>query len=453
VQKTKLVFQCISCGVEYPRWHGKCSECNEWNTVEQKEIQIIKKSKERIGRGERQQPVSVSSYEPVEKIWETSGVKALDQLLGNGFVTGSSVLLGGEPGIGKSTLALQVAQNLSVLGRKVLYISGEESINQIYMRSCRLLNNNENLYLYTENNILEIISTIDEFKPDFVVLDSIQVVYHPEINSVAGSVNQVRYSASELMDKMRKRNITSVIIGHITKDGGLAGPKALEHLVDVILYLEGDRSQEYRLLRSIKNRFSSTDDICVFKMEKEGLLELEDSSELFVDKTTLQNPGSVVTAIVEGTRAYVVEIQALVVDSGYGMAKRTFIGIDANRANLMIATIEKALNIKLSQKDIIINVVGGLKIKKTGVDLGIVMAILSSFYEKPVKKGCAFIGEVGLTGEIRNVSKVEKIIAELSKMGIKTCVVPRSKSVEDKVSSDPIKVEFMMNIKEAVDYL
>ena len=370
------------------------------------------------------EPIPLNAIQLSEEENIPTGILELDRVLGKGLVLGSAVLLSGEPGIGKSTLALQIAQKTAQRQKTILYISGEESVNQIYLRAKRLGDSSETLLVYAQINIIDILNTIRKIKPDIVILDSIQVVYHPDIPSTIGSVNQVRQCASELIQVLKEIQACGIIVGHITKDGSVAGPKVLEHLVDCILFFEGERHQKYRILRCFKNRFASTAEIGIFEMAANGLMEVTQASELFIDQATLLSPGSMVTAVMEGSRVFLVEIQALVVDSGYGMAKRTFSGVDLTRANLMIATLEKKLKIKLATKDIFLNIIGGLKVKEPALDLGMALAIISSLYEKALEKKIGVIGEVGLTGEIRAVTNIEKRILEFEKMGFVSCIVP-----------------------------
>ena len=374
-------------------------------------------------------PVSIHSVILKPEEYQSTGISECDHVLGKGLVRGSVTLLGGEPGIGKSTLALQIAQNVANQGLKVLYISGEESVSQIYLRAHRLGHNSENLLVFSESNILDIVKAIEHEKPDLVILDSIQVVFHPEIPSIAGSVNQVRQSANELIGVIKERHLFGLLIGHITKDGSLAGPKVLEHLVDVVLFLEGDRTQQYRVLRSFKNRYASTHEIGIFDMKPQGMQPIVNPSELFIDENTLSHPGSVVSGVSEGSRVILVEIQALVVESGYGMAKRTFLGVDANRANVMIATVEKNLGLILSSKDIILNIVGGFKTSEPALDLGIILAMISSLKEHAMKKRVGVMGEIGLTGEVRAIPNADKRLLELDKMGFTGCILPYKNKV------------------------
>ncbi|MCP4049859.1 MAG: DNA repair protein RadA [bacterium] len=448
--KEQIQFVCQCCGAYFPGWQGQCTSCNSWNTLEQESVTKVEFSTAFQKKRIKSEPVSLGNLVLEKEEVIASGIKEFDNVLGKGFVKGSCVLLGGEPGIGKSTLALQAAQQISAAGKKVLYISGEESLNQVYFRAKRIRKDSSDLMVLSETNILDIIRVIEKYEPDFIVMDSIQVVYHPAQPSVTGSVNQVRICTNEIIRIIKERNTVCLIIGHITKDGSLAGPKVLEHIVDVILYIEGDRQQQYRLLRCFKNRYSNTSEIGIFEMEQDGLIEVGNTSKVFIDEVTLANPGSVVSAVAEGRRILLVEIQALVIATGYGMAKRTFLGVDPNRANLMIAAIEKILGIRMADKDIILNVVGGVKIKETALDLGIIMAIISSLKEQSFGHKTGFCGEVGLTGEIRAVPHLERRLIEFEKLGFSSCITAPDKN-HTKNSSGKMKRIYVKDIKEAMN--
>lgn len=354
----------------------------------------------------------------------STGMSELDRVLGGGLVQGGAVLLGGEPGIGKSTLSLQMACALA-LDKVVLYVTAEESEKQLFLRAQRLGEIPPTLYILSEPNIHLVIQAMVQLRPAAVVLDSIQVVMDPDIPSVSGSVNQVRHCAGVFIQALKSVSAAGVIVGHVTKDGQLAGPKVLEHLVDVILYLEGEQPQQYRILRCFKNRFYHTQDIGVFEMKERGLFGVKNPSAIFMDEASMGAPGAVIVATREGSRILLVEVQALVVDSGYGMAKRTFLGVDPNRANLMIAAMEKIAGVRLGSKDVILNIVGGFRASEPAVDLGVVYAILSSVYERALPKGFAVYGEVGLTGEVRGAPQAALRIQELEKMGFSGCVMPK----------------------------
>lgn len=441
--KPLLQFICQSCGSIFPRWQGQCSACGEWNSLtEEVGITPLKKAVQ-----SKVKAVPITNVTPLPEETLSSGYSEVDRLLGRGFVKGSVTLLGGEPGIGKSTLSLQVAQKIAER-HKVLYVSSEESVHQLVLRSQRTGLNNENLLVLNETNMLGIIECIRQEKPDFIILDSIQVVAHPEMPSTAGSVNQVRHCAQELINEVKRSNAVGVLIGHITKEGGIAGPKVLEHLVDLILYFEGERNQKYRLLRCFKNRYFNTQEIGIFEMGEGGLKEVLQPNEIFIDAASLSHPGAMVSAVVEGSRAFLVEIQSLAVSSGYGMAKRTFLGVDANRSNLLITAMEKRLDMALMSKDIIINIVGGLKISEPALDLAIVLAIISSVRDIPIGKKIAVFGEVGLTGEVRPVPNAEKRVQELAKMGFEGCILPTKNRLN--YTLDGFKLIYVSHITEAI---
>ncbi|MFT5171019.1 MAG: DNA repair protein RadA/Sms [Candidatus Marinamargulisbacteria bacterium] len=432
--KELTLYRCLNCNTEYPKWLGKCEACDSWNSLSE---EVIVKAAVRVGfRKTKTTPIAITDIQVEEREAIDPEVGELRQVLGQGFVVGSVTLFGGEPGVGKSTLALQLAQTIAQKGDVVLYVSGEESLGQVQMRSRRIGKNGDQLLVLSETNILDILEAIEAFSPKVVILDSIQVVHHPDIPSLPGSVNQVRHCANQIISVVKDRGLVGILIGHITKEGSLAGPKVLEHMVDVILYLEGERNQKYRILRSYKNRFGTTDEIGVFAMQERGLVEVSQPSELFIEQSTLSSPGSIVSAVMEGSRVLLVEVQALVVKSGYGIAKRNFLGVNQNRANLMIATIEKILGLNLSQHDIFLNIIGGLKVSEPALDLSIVVAIISSFHEKAMNEKVAVMGEVGLTGETRAVPHFEKRLAELRKMGFTGCYLPEKNQKPSKKGND-----------------
>ncbi len=443
-------YACQSCGAIFPRWQGQCATCEEWNTLEEEQVAKSPKSLPLMQAKKERVPIALKDVIVGDELAFPTGISELDHVLGGGLIKGSATLLGGEPGIGKSTLSLQVAQHLAVSGLRVLYVSGEESVGQLHMRAARVGQVHPNLMVYAELDILKIIQALRTTKPDVVILDSIQVVFHPGIASVSGTVNQVRQCAQELITYVKEQDMAVVLIGHITKDGQLAGPKVLEHIVDVILYLEGERDQHYRLLRCFKNRFSTTSEIGIFEMKPTGLEGIANPSGLFMDERTLNSPGALVSALSEGSRVLLVEIQALVVDSGYGMAKRTFLGVDVNRANLMIAALEKLLGFRLSTKDIILNVVGGIKIVEPALDLAMMLAIVSSLKDQSVGQKVGFFGEVGLTGEVRPVSNAEKRVLELEKMGFDYVMLPEKN--HSACQGKQIKPIYVSHVREAVTY-
>ena len=418
----KSVYFCQNCGHEESKWLGQCPMCKEWNTFAEEKVVSIKGQK---SSGEKQvQAVTLSSVTTDEDERMTTELVELDRVLGGGIVPGSLVLVGGDPGIGKSTLLLQVCQKLSAMNKKVLYISGEESLKQIKLRANRMGEFSENLYLLCETSLNLIQTAIEREKPDVVVIDSIQTMYNEEIGSAPGSVSQVRESTNVFMQLAKGMNIAIFIVGHVTKEGTVAGPRVLEHMVDTVLYFEGDRHASYRILRGEKNRFGSTNEIGVFEMRKEGLVEVENPSEFMLSGKPENASGSVVACAMEGTRPMLMEIQALVCKSNFGMPRRTAAGIDYNRVNLLMAVLEKRVGLPLSGYDAYVNIAGGIRMNEPAVDLGIIMAVASSYKNRPVSEDTIVFGEVGLSGEVRAVTMPEQRVAEAKKLGFKVCVVP-----------------------------
>ncbi|ALP01990.1 DNA repair protein RadA [Clostridioides difficile] len=424
--KIKTKYVCQSCGYETAKWLGKCPECTKWNTfVEEidqkstkKEVFIIDKSSSK--------PVSINSIESKEEERFTTDINELDRVLGGGIVKGSLVLVGGDPGIGKSTLLIQVSSNVANLGKTVLYITGEESESQIKMRAKRLGINSENLYIFAENNLSIIESYLESVNPELIILDSIQTVFSPEISSAPGTVSQIKEGTSKLMKISKKMGISTFIVGHVTKEGSLAGPKLLEHMVDTVLYFEGERYNTYRLVRAVKNRFGSTNELGVFEMRDLGLVELDNPSKILISEKPKDVAGSVIISTVEGTRPMLLELQALVSPTSFGIPKRTSTGVDYNRVGMLLAVLEKRVGLQIQNQDVYINIVGGIKINEPSIDLGIAISVASSFRNIPIDEDIAVTGEVGLTGEVRAVSFIEKRIAECKKLGFKKIVVPRS---------------------------
>ena len=418
----KSVYFCQNCGHEESKWLGQCPMCKEWNTFAEEKVVSIKGQK---SSGEKQvQAVTLSSVTTDEDERMKTELVELDRVLGGGIVPASLVLDGGDPGIGKSTLLLQVCQKLSAMNKKVLYISGEESLKQIKLRANRMGEFSENLYLLCETSLNLIQTAIEREKPDVVVIDSIQTMYNEEIGSAPGSVSQVRESTNVFMQLAKGMNIAIFIVGHVTKEGTVAGPRVLEHMVDTVLYFEGDRHASYRILRGVKNRFGSTNEIGVFEMRKEGLVEVENPSEFMLSGKPENASGSVVACAMEGTRPMLMEIQALVCKSNFGMPRRTAAGIDYNRVNLLMAVLEKRVGLPLSGYDAYVNIAGGIRMNEPAVDLGIIMAVASSYKNRPVSEDTIVFGEVGLSGEVRAVTMPEQRVAEAKKLGFKVCVVP-----------------------------
>ncbi len=426
MEKRKTYFACQACGYQSSKWMGKCPNCNEWNTLVEEQIISGGDYHHRLvgirSEGEIPQPISEVTSSEESRI--KTGIGEFDRVLGGGIVLGSVVLIGGDPGIGKSTLLLQALHGIAATDGKVLYISGEESARQTKMRAERLSVCSPQLFVLAENSLERIIKEIQGLNPRVVVIDSIQTMYTLELQSAPGSIGQVRESSAKLIMLSKSREISSFIIGHVTKEGAIAGPRVLEHMVDTVLYFEGDRGHPYRILRAVKNRFGSTNEIGVFEMKDFGLSEVSNPSEVFLTRRLADVPGAVVVACMEGSRPLLVEIQALVSTTNLGVPRRTSIGVDHHRVSMLAAVLERNLKIPLYNKDIFLNVAGGVKIEEPAVDLGVVVAIASSALNKPVDAKKVFIGEVGLTGEVRGISQVDIRLKEASKLGFTTCILP-----------------------------
>ena len=450
--KTAVYF-CQSCGYESAKWMGQCPGCHEWNTFV--EELVDKKTAAKAGAkqaGSKAKPQTISAIELRKEHRMTSGMPELDRVLGGGIVPGSMVLVGGDPGIGKSTLLLQVCKNLADQHVSVLYISGEESLQQIKIRAQRIGSFNDDLKLLCETNLEEIRQTIDMEKPQIVVIDSIQTMYNEDVSSAPGSVSQVRESTATLLQIAKGSGVTVFIVGHVTKEGVVAGPRVLEHMVDTVLYFEGDRYASYRILRGVKNRFGSTNEIGVFEMRGDGLREVENPSEYMLSGKPENASGSVVACSMEGTRPILLEIQALVCHSNFGIPRRTAAGTDANRVNLLMAVLEKRLNLKMSECDAYVNIAGGIRMNEPAIDLGIVLAIVSSFKNRPIDEKTICFGEVGLSGEVRAVSMPSQRVAEAKKLGFTTCILPRV-CMDGLQSTDGIRLVPVSNVREAIDII
>ena len=420
----KTVFFCQNCGHEETKWLGQCPMCKEWNTfVEEKVIASSVSASVKTDRDIEKKIVALSQVNTDEQKRFQTGMKELDRVLGGGIVPGSLVLVGGDPGIGKSTLLLQVCQKLAK-ERQVIYISGEESLSQIKLRANRMGDFSDNMKLFCETNLGTIRNVIEKKQPEFVVIDSIQTMYSEEVSSAPGSVSQVRESTNVFMQLAKGLGITIFIVGHVTKEGTVAGPRVLEHMVDTVLYFEGDRHASYRILRGVKNRFGSTNEIGVFEMRQNGLVEVENPSEYMLSGKPKNASGSVVACSIEGTRPLLIEIQALVCDTNFGMPRRTATGTDYNRVNLLMAVLEKRIGLHLANCDAYVNIAGGIRMNEPAIDLGIVMAIVSSYKNRPVDERMIVFGEVGLSGEVRAVNMPEQRVAEAKKLGFETGVVP-----------------------------
>ena len=421
--KTKTLFSCSECGYESGKWLGKCPDCGEWQTF----VEKVKTPPTRSGLQKNiVRPVPINEAADNNEQRLPTGLKELDRVLGGGLVPGAVILVGGEPGIGKSTLMLHI---LSAIGRKeldVLYLSGEESIGQIKMRAKRLNSISKHIFLATENRVEAIIQMTEEMNPSFLAVDSIQTLVCGDIGSAPGSVAQVRESAYRLQELAKQKNIPVILVGHVTKDGGLAGPKVLEHTVDTVLYFEGDRGNAFRILRTVKNRFGSTNEIGVFEMKEEGLAEVSNPSEIFLAERPIGEPGSVVLPSMEGTRPILIEIQALVSPTNLGTARRTAIGTDQQRLSLLCAVLEKKVGLDMYGHDIFLNIAGGIRIDEPALDLGVICALASSITEKTISSTTVVCGEVGLAGEVRAVSQVDMRSREAERLGFKRFIMPRS---------------------------
>ncbi len=438
--KIKTIYSCQNCGTNYPRWMGKCEACGGWNTLVEEITESSGPRKTSSSKPVEVTKLSDSSDGNIKRI--LSGIPEFDQVLGGGVVPGSLILVGGDPGIGKSTLILQVASNIL----DTLYISGEESERQIQMRAQRLKINND-LLLLSETNIETVIATILENKPKFVVIDSIQTMYSSDIPGTSGSVSQLSLCASKLMNLAKENHIAIILIGHVTKDGNIAGPRVLEHLVDVVLYLEGDRFGSFRILRGVKNRFGSTNETGIFEMLESGMEVVKNPSEIMIAERAHKSPGSVIFPAMEGSRPLLVEIQALSSSTSFGYPKRTSSGFDLNRLNLLTAVLGKRCGLNLSTQDIYLNIAGGISVREPAADLAVCISIASVFRNKNIPDDVIILGEVGLAGEVRSVNNIDKRIAEAVKLGFKTAIVPKSKTIAQK----GLNIITVATVKEAID--
>ena len=447
--KTKTIYYCTNCGNESPKWMGMCSACGAYNTFqEHTEKPNASKVKTPIHSALRQ-PQRLSEVDTDAEIRFSTGMGELDRVLGGGAVAGSLVLVGGAPGIGKSTLLLQICNSLCA-GRTVLYISGEESERQLKLRAQRLGVSPASLYILSETRLSDILESVDQVKPDILIVDSIQTLYNEENESSPGSVSQVKDCTMTMMQLSKAQGITVFVVGHINKDGAIAGPKVLEHMVDCVLYFEGDQNTSYRLLRAAKNRFGSTNEIGVFDMRDNGLEEVPNPSQMLLAGRPEGAPGTCVSCVMEGTRPLLAEVQALVSKTTSNVPRRTADGFDFNRAALLLAVLEKRGGMKLSLFDAFINVIGGLKLDEPGADLPIVLALASSYRDTPIPDDLVAIGEVGLTGEIRSVSQLNQRLSEVSRLGFKKCIVPKG-SAEKLIVPDGLTVYRVRNIREAIE--
>ncbi len=448
--KAKTVFVCSECGNESPKWLGKCPACNSWNTFYEQKIEKYTEGN-KLEKKINNKPKPLNTYIGQEANRTTTGYSELDRVLGGGLVKGSLILLGGEPGIGKSTLILQLCNKVQGDGN-VLYVSGEESAEQIKLRADRLGIQNDDLLFLGETDIDIVKEAITETNPKLVIIDSIQTMYSDEITAAAGSVSQVREITSQIMRICKSQYITTIIIGHVTKEGNIAGPRVLEHMVDTVLYLEGERYNTYRILRAVKNRFGSTNEIGMFEMREEGMCEVTNPSDILITEREDNPSGSCIVASIEGTRPILVEMQALTTMSVMGVPKRTGNGFDYNRLSVLIAVLEKRAGLSLGNQDIYLNIAGGMKLSEPAVDLGVAVTVASAYKNIPIAKDVVIIGEVGLTGEVRRINLIEKRLKEAEKLGFKKCIIPENnkKVLKDEYKLDIIGVK---NIGEALKKL
>ncbi|MGX7245786.1 DNA repair protein RadA [Enterococcus quebecensis] len=426
-KKAKVQFECQTCGYISPKYLGRCPNCGQWNTMTEEVIQDTSDRRARVSlTGKKTQPQRLAEVVPKKEPRVKTKLVELNRVLGGGVVPGSLVLIGGDPGIGKSTLLLQVSQQLAEIGGKVLYVSGEESAEQIKMRAERLSSIDTEFYLYAETDMNEISRAIEKLEPDYVIIDSIQTMTQPDVTSVAGSVSQVRETTAELLKIAKTNGIAIFIVGHVTKEGSIAGPRMLEHMVDTVLYFEGDKHHTFRILRAVKNRFGSTNEIGIFEMREHGLEEVANPSQVFLEERLADATGSAIVVAMEGTRPILVEVQALVTPTMFGNAKRTTTGLDFNRVSLIMAVLEKRAGLLLQNQDAYLKAAGGVKINEPAIDLAVAVSIASSYKENGTKPTECFIGEIGLTGEIRRVNSIEQRVREAQKLGFTKIYVPKN---------------------------
>ncbi len=442
MSKSKSVFICNNCGYESLKWIGRCPSCGEWNSFSEETPEPKGKNK-KSGKSEIV-PLN-SKMEDDSGLRAKLNIKELDRVLGGGMVPGSVILIAGDPGIGKSTLMLQAAAESGI---KVLYVTGEESVNQVKMRAERLNIRSDNVFLMAGNSTEVINNAVEEIKPGLIIVDSIQTLVNPEFDNTAGSVTQIRESAASIMDLCKSKNIPAMIVGHVTKEGYVAGPKLLEHMVDAVIQFEGERNYSFRILRSVKNRFGNTNEIGIFEMSDKGLVEVNDPGKLFLSERNEDVPGSSVTAAIEGSRSVLIEVQSLVSVTNFGNPQRVTTGFDSRRLSILLAVLERREGFVLSSQNVFLNIAGGLKIAEPSIDLAVCMAVISSLMNKPVGKSRAVIGEVGLGGEIRSVNRIEKRISEAVKLGFDKIIIPAgNKKGLKKVSA---QIEFVETLSEAV---
>ena len=452
--KDKTIYKCKNCGFESSNWMGRCTNCGNWNTMVEMKKNDKNKNKELNTKEPLQSPTPISQINTEERARYYSGINEFDRVLGGGIVKGSLVLLGGAPGIGKSTLILQVASLFSNKYKKALYISGEESARQIKLRADRITTSSNDIYILAETDFSQIDQILSSNNKDYglIIVDSIQTIYHPEIDTTPGSITQVKAITNRLMKIAKSSEIPVFLIGHMTKSGKIAGPKVLEHLVDTVLRFDGDRNYSYRILRSIKNRFGSTNEIGVFSMESKGLKEVKNPSQRFLEERPEKSSGSVIIPVLEGSRTILVELQALVSSSAYSAPQRLTAGIDSKRVSMLLAVLEKKCGFNFYDSDIHLNITGGLSVDEPGIDLGIMTAILSSFKDYTIPNDLAIIGEVGLAGEVRAVNQIKKRINELQKLGFSEIVIPKG-NAKNLNSNSFNKLIVVKDIHELIDII
>jgi len=452
MSKNKTIHVCQNCGAQSPKWVGRCAECGAWNSYVEEYIRAESPKTTAQGRiSDSAKPIRLIDVSVDREDRYTTGIRELDNVLGGGVVRGSLVLVGGDPGIGKSTMLIQMADRIAITKKKVLYVSGEESVKQTKLRADRTGVTSDSLYIISENDLEAIMNTVDNLKPDVLIVDSIQTMFRSDIQSAPGSVSQVRECTASLMKTAKREGLSTFIVGHVTKSGAIAGPKVLEHMVDTVLYFEGERFNTYRLLRSVKNRFGSTNEIGVFEMTNQGLIGVSNPSKLFISEKRDESSGSVVVGTMEGTRPMLVEIQALVCHSGFSAPRRTAIGVDYNKVIMLIAVLEKKIGMQLQDQDSYINVVGGIRIDEPAADLGIIIALASSFKNIVIDPEMMFFGEVGLTGEVRNVAHVQSRISEGQKLGFKTFVIPAGNLDGLEKPAPGVQIVGVRTVEEALD--
>lgn len=453
--KPKTIFVCSACGYESPRWYGKCPSCESWNTLEETAPQAVsaiapKPQKQRGGTGAQAQ--RIYEIEAGAQTHEPTGIGEFDRVLGGGIVEGSLMLVGGEPGVGKSTLLLQVCARMARMGKRVLYVTGEESTRQIRLRADRLGVGHEEILVLAENAMDAIEEKLNTIQPDFAVIDSIQTMYRPDLASAPGSVSQVRESATVLMRYAKTNGCAIILVGHVTKEGAIAGPRVLEHMVDVVLYFEGDYQHEYRLLRAVKNRFGSVNELGMFEMTGEGMMPVENASETLISHRASGASGSVVFCCMEGSRPMLVDLQALAAQSFYAVPRRTVNGADQARVALLLAVLEKRAGYNFSSQDVYVNIIGGLKLDETACDLPVCIAMASSFLDLPVGEKTIAIGEVGLGGEVRSVTHLETRLREAQRVGFDTAIVPKHNlKMIDPAQFPGLKLVGVSYLREAIN--